>query len=227
MLKQKIILFLFFLTLSNFSCALADQNKSSNSNIQPQSIEVSPTEDLMREHGVLTRLLLIYEEILRRINNNETYPATALYKTTEIIRSFVQNYHEKLEEQYVFPRFNKNSDLGKLTTTLKQQHNAGRKIIDQILAAEKMQKQDDKTKLITAINAFIKMYRPHKGREDTILFPAFHAIVPAAEYNKLGDMFEDKEQELFGKNGFENIVKEVAEIEKSLGIYNLTKFTPK
>ena len=28
--------------------------------------EIPPTEDLMREHGVLNRILLIYEEIIKR-----------------------------------------------------------------------------------------------------------------------------------------------------------------
>jgi hypothetical protein len=32
---------------------------------------------------------------------------------------------------------------------------------------------------------------------------------------------------LFGEHGFEKIVAQVAEIEKSLGIYDLSQFTPK
>jgi hypothetical protein len=29
--------------------------------------EVSPLEDVMREHGVLTRVLLVYRELIRRV----------------------------------------------------------------------------------------------------------------------------------------------------------------
>ena len=36
--------------------------------------EVSPSEDLMREHGVLKRVLLIYEEAIRRMMANEEFP---------------------------------------------------------------------------------------------------------------------------------------------------------
>jgi len=39
----------------------------------------------------------------------------------------------------------------------------------------------------------------------------------------VGDDFEHK---LFGKNGFESIVKKVASLEKELGIYTLEQFTP-
>ena len=33
--------------------------------------EVSPPEDLMREHGILKRVLLVYEEAIRRIDTNQ------------------------------------------------------------------------------------------------------------------------------------------------------------
>jgi len=70
------------------------------------------------------------------------------------------------------------------------------------------------------------MYRPHAAREDTVLFPAFRSVVSSKEFDALGEEFEDREQELFGKKGFVNMVNAVAEIEKKLGIYELAQFTP-
>ena len=29
---------------------------------------------------------------------------------------------------------------------------------------------------MTAVEAFIRMYRPHEAREDTVLFPALHKV---------------------------------------------------
>ncbi len=71
------------------------------------------------------------------------------------------------------------------------------------------------------------MYRPHEAREDTVLFPALHDIVSAHEYDSLGEEFEKKEQELFGEKGFERMVDQVASLEKALGIYALSRFTPR
>jgi hypothetical protein len=70
------------------------------------------------------------------------------------------------------------------------------------------------------------MYRPHEAREDTVLFPALHQILKPMEYDALGDEFEDKERELFGSDGFEKVVDEIAGLEKKLGIYELSAFTP-
>ena len=74
---------------------------------------------------------------------------------------------------------------------------------------------------------FIRMYNPHEAREDAVLFPAFHKIVTPHEFDSLGEDFEKKENELFGADGFEKMVNKVAGIEKRLGIYDLSQFTPK
>jgi hypothetical protein len=49
--------------------------------------EVGPPEDLMREHGVLKRVLLIYGEALRRLNAKQDFPPDALADAARIIRS--------------------------------------------------------------------------------------------------------------------------------------------
>ena len=47
------------------------------------------------------------------------------------------------------------------------------------------------------------------------------------EYDALGEDFEKREHQLFGKEGFEGMVPRVEEIEKQLGIYDLSQFTPR
>ena len=65
--------------------------------------EVAPPEDLMREHGVLKRVLLVYEEAIRRIDAKQDLPPDAVRNGAGIIRTFIEDYHEKLEEDYLFP----------------------------------------------------------------------------------------------------------------------------
>ena len=73
---------------------------------------------------------------------------------------------------------------------------------------------------------FIRMYEPHEAREDTVLFPALRDIVSENEYASPGEDFEKMEHQRFGEGGFEEIVDRVATIEKKLGIYDLSQFTP-
>lgn len=195
-----------------------------------KELEVAPPEDLMREHGVLKRVLLIYGEALRRLDAKQDFPPDTLADAARIIRSFVEDYHEKLEEDFLFPRFEKANQLVDLVKVLRTQHQAGRRVTDITLRFANLQslKNDsERRQLIASTQQFIRMYNPHEAREDTVLFPAFHKIVSPHEFDSLGEDFEKKEDELFGEDGFERVVDKVAGIEKRLGIYDLAQFTPK
>jgi hemerythrin-like domain-containing protein len=192
--------------------------------------EVTPPEDLMREHGVLKRIMLVYDEILRRMQAKQDFPPQALADAAGMVRSFVEDYHEKLEEDYLFPRFEKANKLVDLVKVLRAQHQAGRRVTDVILQranASALRDSDNVTRVTTAMREFNRMYAPHEAREDTVLFPAFRGIVSKNEYDSLGEDFEKKENQLFGHEGFERMVDKIAGIEKKLGIYDLAQFTPK
>jgi len=191
--------------------------------------EISPPEDLMREHGVLKRILLVYGEAIRRIDSKEDLPPEALADSAKIIREFVEDYHEKLEEDFLFPRFKKANKLVDLVDVLLKQHQAGRRLTDitmHLATSQALKNADDRRRLADSMRQFIRMYNPHEAREDTVLFPAFRGIVSADEFDSLGEDFEKKEDELFGEDGFFKVVDRVAEIEKKLGIYEMAQFTP-
>lgn len=192
--------------------------------------DVGATEDLMREHGVLNRILLIYEEGLRRLRAKEDVPPEVFHKPALLVRKFVEDYHEKLEENFIFPLFEKQNKLVDLVKVLREQHQAGRRVTDVVLrnaVADRFGKEEARLDIVHSCEAFIRMYRPHEAREDTVLFPALHKIVSAKQLSELGDKFEKEEDRLFGDEGFEKTVDQVAAIEKQLGIYNLAQFTPR
>src|SRR4051812_20174901 len=208
--------------------ARADKPKDDKKD-QPEE-EVGAAEDLMREHGVLNRILLIYEEGLRRLRDKEEVTPDVFHKPATLVRKFVEDYHEKLEERFIFPEFEKAKRLIELVKVLREQHEAGRRVTDVILrnaVADQFRKEDARTALMRSCTAFIRMYRPHEAREDTVLFPALHKIVPAKKLKDLGEQFEKEEDRLFGEEGFEKTVEQVAEIEKQLGIGDLGAFTPR
>jgi hemerythrin-like domain-containing protein len=192
--------------------------------------EVAPAEDLMREHGLLNRILLVYEEAGRRLTlPKPDLKIERLKDAADIVRHFIEEYHEKLEEDHLFPRFQKAGTLVDLVRLLKEQHEAGRRVTAEILQLAtdaSMKNPDARRRIINAMHQFIRMYRPHEAREDTVLFPALHEIVSPHEYGALGEDFEKKELELFGEKGYEKMVDKVAGIEQALGIYDLARFSP-
>lgn len=190
--------------------------------------EVSPPEDLMQEHGLLNRVLLIYDTCRIRLVNKTDFPMEELYNGASIIKTFIEEYHEKQEEDFLFPRFEKARSMTALVQVLRKQHDAGRVITSRLMALSKQRtlSENETQEMVSLLAAFNNMYRPHEAREDTVLFPAFRKIVSKHEYDSLGEEFEKNEHKKFGEDGFDMMVRRVENIESKLGINNLDQFTP-
>jgi len=129
--------------------------------------EVTAPEDLMREHGVLNRCLLIHEEAARRLRDKGEVSPEVFKQTVEFIRSFIEEYHERNEEKCIFPVFEARKKLLELVRTLKTQHKAGRELTARILrlsTSDPFRSPDSRTQLITSCQSFIRMYRPRESR---------------------------------------------------------------
>jgi hemerythrin-like domain-containing protein len=192
--------------------------------------EVTANEDLMREHGVLRRILIIYREVSPKlVANAAAVDAAALAGAAKLFQAFGERYHEQLlEEAHIFPIVRKaGGEAAGLVDTLLAQHARGREITSYILDRTKSGKVGtaDAEPMAKALTAFSRMYEPHTAREDTIVFPAFKKAVGAKGYDELGDQFEDIERKQFGGDGFDMAVDKVADIERRLGTSDLGAFT--
>ncbi len=191
---------------------------------------VTANEDLMREHGVLRRILIVYREAAPRlIAGPAAVDARALATAAELFRTFGERYHEQqLEEAHIFPAVAKaGGKAARLVDTLKTQHARGRAItafvIDRTRGGRVGATQAEP--VARAMLAFTRMYEAHAAREDTVVFPAFKNGMSAAQYRELGERFEEIEHRQFGGDGFDMAEAKVAGIEQALGIGDLGGFT--
>ena len=206
--------------------AVAETRKAKRGSAAGEPEEVGPTEDLMREHGVLNRVLLVYDHFIHRIDQKDDFDGASVVTAAQIIRTFVEDYHERQEEQFLFPRFEKAGSLTDLIAVLKTQHQAGRRLTERILQLAQSRTPEGRNDLAQALRQFVRMYRPHEAREDTVLFPELHNILSRHEFDALGEQFEKNEHKQFGTDGFDLYRDKVAALEKQLGIYDLAQFTP-
>ena len=191
--------------------------------------EVTATEDLMREHGVLRRALLVYTAAAGKLRANASaVPPDSLQKTAKLFRAFGEEYHEKeLEEQFIFPAVKRaGGAAGSLPDILVVQHDRGREITDYIIAVTNGAKVGgNAAERAKALEAFVLMYEHHAAREDTVIFPAWKQTMTEEQLDEMGEKFEDIEHEQFGEDGYEDAVKQIAEIEGSLGLSDISQFT--
>jgi hemerythrin-like domain-containing protein len=217
-------------TAGNATGAPTEQAKADESSGDESGGDVSAVEDLMREHGLLRRALLVYQESVVKLRENATsVPLPALEKNAQLFRAFGEDYHEKkLEEVYIIPSLKKVQGPATVyTDVLLAQHARGREITDYILAVTKADKLPAAAAgpFVEALEAFVRMYEHHAAIEDTIIFPAWKENLSDEELDSLGGTFEEIETAQFGEDGFEAALKRMAEIEESLGLANLGMFT--
>jgi hemerythrin-like domain-containing protein len=192
--------------------------------------EVGAVEDLMREHGVLRRALLVYRESATRLRSNPgKVDPRAIVDTARLFRSFGEDYHEKkLEEAHIFRVVRKTGGTAAAyVDVLIAQHQRGREITDYILAVAGKGSigTAEAEPLARVFDSMDLMYENHAAREDTIVFPAWKVALAERQLDEVGDLFEDIERAQFGKDGFEEAVARIARIEQTLGFADLVQFT--
>jgi hemerythrin-like domain-containing protein len=199
-------------------------------------VEDTPVEDLMREHAVLERVLLVYEEGAHRLDALDALDAgvdfapETLARAGGIVRRYIEDHHERDEETYVFPRLAQIDAELDLIETLRVQHAAGRRLTSEVIALATVANVRDRSaraRLATALRLFVRMYRPHAAQENTVLFPSFRRAVSKKEYEALRATLEKSERAAFGEHLYETILEEVRELERALGIGELASFTPR
>jgi hemerythrin-like domain-containing protein len=212
-------------TLALPMAAYADETKN-----EQKEPEVTATEDLMREHGIIRRTLLVYYEVVPQLRRKPaSVNAAALQRAAQLFRAFGEDYHERmLEEQHIFPLVRKRApELRTYVETLSEQHNRGREITDYVLAVTKSGKVSSlhAKPLASVFESLLLMYDNHAAREDTIIFPAWKRNYSDKQLDEIGDQFEEIEHQVFGKDGFEEAEKKIGAIEAELGLNDLAKFT--
>jgi hemerythrin-like domain-containing protein len=157
-------------------------------------MQVTATEDLMREHGILRRALLVYQESAVKLRQDPaSFPSEALEKTAQLFRVFGEDYHEKrLEEVYIFPTIKAApGGAGAYTDVLLAQHTRGREITDYLLSVSKADRisTGQVEPLAKALESFVRMYEHHAALEYKVVFTAGKAATGEEGYLELSEKF--------------------------------------
>ena len=138
-----------------------------------------------------------------------------LRRAAQLVHSFIENYHERIEELYLFPVFKQHGVEVDLIRELENEHESGR-ALTQGLLKKLITPNPDIQELSTALAKYVDFYERHSAEEDTIIFPQFSKLVPLDVFEHLGELMEKSEDRIFGQDGLEHILMEVASIENAL-----------
>lgn len=113
-----------------------------------------------------------------------------------------------------------------LSEVLLTQHQRGREITSYLLRiGQRGQIGGDSVPHGDALESMSRMYEAHAAWEDTVVFPAWKKLQSKARLEYLAERFEDIEHQTFGKDGFDDAVAKISQIEEHLGLNDLSVYT--
>lgn len=203
---------------------------------ESQEPNMTATEALMRQHAVVSRLLLIYDNASMPEAGATTTAAAAsttrpsakvLASTAQLLRANVDDNHAQMEEQFVFPMFQKANKMTDLVATLREQHVAARKLTDSILRATEKGESSNAEALSADLKAYVRMIQAHTAYEETQLYPQIHTVMSPKGFEQLLTRIQDADNKALGAGGFAGLLAKITDLERSAGITSLAQFTPK
>ena len=193
------------------------------------SEDMTAVEDLLLEHGILRRALVVYREVAARLHERGEVAGDLIHSSAKLVREFGEDYHErKMEEAYVFPDVKRHGGpAAALVDVLIAQHERGRVLTDWVISVTQSSKVGAGVEeLAKVLDDYALMYEAHAAWEDTVLFPAWKKAISRQLLRERRNRFEEIEYEQLGAPGFEDAcLRKIADIEASLGIGDLAQLT--
>ncbi|MCL5281759.1 MAG: hemerythrin domain-containing protein [Planctomycetes bacterium] len=189
---------------------------------------LTPMEDLTRQHAVARRVLMVYRLNATGELGVPPMPMQSVTIAATILRSVLEDFHAKFEEDNVFPLFGKADQWTDLVSTLRDQHAVARRLTDSILQATRNTTASAPTEALARnLMAYTRMIEAHTAYEETLLYPQIRTVASEADYEQLWKALQDAERRKFGPEGVAGVLNKVVDVERSAGIMGLAQFTPK
>jgi hemerythrin-like domain-containing protein len=190
---------------------------------------VSASEAVMRDHGVVRRILVVYREAAALIRANfSSVDGRPIWRAADLLRRFAEAYHEPLEETQIFPAVMRaGGAAAALVPTLIAQHARGRQITAYVQArtVSGAVAGMDAEPLAAALESAARMFEAHEAYEDTLILPAWRAALTGKQFEDAASQFAAIETAAFKGDGFAQAVAEVGAIEAALRINDPGRYT--
>lgn len=174
-------------------------------------------------------MLVYWQSAVKMRGGASQIDPAALNKAARLFRTFGEDYHErKLDEAYILPAIKKlRTRVACYADILLAQHDRDRAITDYIIyvTGKGQLRPVDVELLSRAMEGFVLMYENHAAHEDTVVFPAWKKALSQQRLHELSETFEEIEHQQLGKDGFDDAVREISEVERLLGFDDLARFT--
>jgi len=180
---------------------------------------MKPTEDLMKEHRVIERMLTVAAKAADRLGSSQEVSQNVFVEAADFFRNFADKCHHGKEEKLLFVRMVERGvpgDSGPIAVMLRE-HEVGRAYVRKI-AELSAKTPDKKTKsdLIKNTKEYVDLLRQHILKEDSVLYPLANRVLTSEDQGDLEKGFQDVEEKVMGPGVHERYHHMIEEFERTL-----------
>ena len=178
----------------------------------------APFHKLKHEHRIIEQGLRALNGISLRLNVGEPIPSGALSRAVDFIKTFVDHFHHRKEEEFLFPALERQGiqrEDGPLGM-MEQEHEIERELLAELDNAIKAYQSGDEEAcqhFAEAATRYTDHLISHVQKEDNVLFRIGEEMLDEEEQKALTDAFEKAEAEM-GAGVLERYERMAAELEE-------------
>ncbi len=181
---------------------------------------VRPTEDLMKEHAVIVRMLHVLSKASDRLSNEEDVDRQLFVQAVDFLKNFADKCHHTKEEKHLFVEMMAHGVSGEVgpISVLMREHQDGRAHVKKLeaLSGSKMTKRT-RDGLNSTSGAYVDLLSKHIEKENKVLFPMADQLLTAEDQERLEKAFEEVEQKVMGPGVHERYHTMIEEWERKYG----------
>jgi len=177
----------------------------------------------MEDHRVIERGLAILEAACDKVEAGEEVPVAVFRQMIDFIRTFADRCHHGKEEDILFTSMEQAGmprQAGPLGVMLTE-HEEGRGYVrgmDEATTRVEAGETAAWAEVVRNARAYAALLRQHIFKEDNVLYPLAHQVLPAERMAEMLDEFEQAEKERVGAGVHQRYHALLEELERQVGI---------
>jgi hemerythrin-like domain-containing protein len=179
-----------------------------------------PTDDLMDEHRVIERMLVILTKASNRLEKGQDVDSELYVDAVDFLKNFADKCHHTKEEKLLFEKMMERGVSGEVgpIAVMMREHQDGRAHVKSLdkLSKEKMSKTT-REGLIKSSRAYVDLLSKHIQKEDNVLYPLANQILDKEDQKELEKGFEEVEEKVMGPGVHERYHKMIEQWEQKYG----------
>ena len=171
---------------------------------------VSPLDQLVADHDVIQRALVLLEDVAECLEHEQVAPENTRKWLVKFFSEFVDKYHHHKEEHGLFPLLELAGiprEGGPVGIMLRE-HEQGREFIRAMAQTSEEGQQSARH-----IKEYISFLQAHIEKENRVLFPLANEILDDHQKQELGAIFETVKQQTLGDQRYRELLTELETME--------------